>query len=313
MARAQSTSGKEARASRSRAPEALRDYARKRNFGLTHGPPAATRRRCENAAEGGQFVVQKHHARRLHYDFRLELEGSLKSWAVPKGPSLDPKIKRLAVHVEDHPLDYAAFEGTIPAGEYGAGEVIVWDRGRWQPRPLALLRPGNRSANSRPTAPITSAFAQPAKQWSRTTPSANSSMLSDGRLSSWAGQRAIQRPRLVAAADGWQLVYELRGGEVGGRVRFGPCVARTVRVQPVVGPVAERGDCGLRGEVRVEDRDPARWGCRTRDEHDRRPKGWVVAHRHGNATSALDLHGGLGRHDDACRGNDIFDEQLSNK
>ncbi len=133
MARAQSTSGKEARASRSRAPEALRDYARKRNFGLTHGPPAATRRRCENAAEGGQFVVQKHHARRLHYDFRLELEGSLKSWAVPKGPSLDPKIKRLAVHVEDHPLDYAAFEGTIPAGEYGAGEVIVWDRGRWQP------------------------------------------------------------------------------------------------------------------------------------------------------------------------------------
>jgi DNA ligase D-like protein (predicted 3'-phosphoesterase) len=102
----------------------LKSYREKRNFGVTAEPLG------KGAGSGVSiFVVQKHSSRSLHYDLRLEVDGVLKSWAVPKGPSTNPKDKRLAIQTEDHPLEYASFEGTIPAGQYGAGTVIVWDTG----------------------------------------------------------------------------------------------------------------------------------------------------------------------------------------
>jgi len=106
-------------------------YKKKRNFKLTKEPPGGTKKTKKN--EKLSFVIQEHHARRLHYDFRLEWEGVLKSWAVPKGPSKIAGEKRLAIQTEDHPLDYGKFKGTIPKGEYGAGEVFIWDKGIWEP------------------------------------------------------------------------------------------------------------------------------------------------------------------------------------
>src|SRR3954466_16320768 len=120
---------------RMNAPPPLARYRQKRNFEVTSEPAGTPAGGNKDAAASTplSFVVQKHWASRLHYDFRLELDGVLLSWAVPKGPSFDPAKMQMAIHVEDHPLDYASFEGTIPARQYGAGTVIVWDRGTWEP------------------------------------------------------------------------------------------------------------------------------------------------------------------------------------
>ena len=124
------------------AKPALSTYRSKRDFNRT-AEPSGDRRVAPSPRL--RFVVQRHDARRLHYDLRLEWHGVFKSWAVTKGPSLDPADKRLAVEVEDHPLDYGDFEGTIPEGEYGGGTVMLWDRGYWEPQgdPQAMLKKGD--------------------------------------------------------------------------------------------------------------------------------------------------------------------------
>jgi len=117
-------------------PDLLKKYRQMRDFGDTPEPSGKEKKKPR--AKLPIFVIQKHQASRLHYDFRLEMEGVLKSWAVPKGPSYDPSVKRLAMMTEDHPYDYASFEGVIPAGNYGAGNVIIWDEGMWE-----FIEPGD--------------------------------------------------------------------------------------------------------------------------------------------------------------------------
>lgn len=108
----------------------LQEYARKRDFKQT--PEPGPGKVVKSDSHGGRFFVQRHDATRLHYDFRLEIEGTLKSWAIPKGPTLDPSARHLAMMVEDHPLDYGDFEGNIPKGNYGGGSVMLWDRGTFE-------------------------------------------------------------------------------------------------------------------------------------------------------------------------------------
>src|SRR3954465_8898259 len=125
----------------------LEEYRRKRDFAKTPEPAPAAKPGADGPVRTGRFVVQRHRATRLHYDFRLEVAGVLVSWAVPKGLTLDPGIRRMAVHVEDHPIEYFDFEGVIPAKQYGAGDVIVWDWGTWEPEhetpdPVAAIDKG---------------------------------------------------------------------------------------------------------------------------------------------------------------------------
>ncbi|MBV9620241.1 MAG: ATP-dependent DNA ligase, partial [Gammaproteobacteria bacterium] len=122
----------------------LARYLKMRDFGATPEPSGA---KAARARRGDYFVVHLHHASHRHFDFRLQVGDTLRSWAIPKGPSLDPATKRLAVEVEDHPLDYGRFEGTIPEGQYGAGRVWIWDKGRWTPEgdPEAALKAGRLS------------------------------------------------------------------------------------------------------------------------------------------------------------------------
>ncbi|HET7684031.1 MAG TPA: DNA polymerase ligase N-terminal domain-containing protein, partial [Marmoricola sp.] len=127
--------------------ERLSRYRQMRDFERTAEPAGGT----PEPHEGRRFVVQRHRASSRHYDLRFEIDGVLASWAVPKGPTLDPTVKRMAIHVEDHPLEYAAFEGVIPKGEYGGGDVIVWDQGTWEPHdtddPAAAVADGELHAD----------------------------------------------------------------------------------------------------------------------------------------------------------------------
>jgi len=178
----------------------LADYGSKRDFARTPEPQP----RPASSATGNLFVVHKHAARSLHYDLRLEMGGVLKSWAVPKGPSLDPTQKRLAVQVEDHPLDYADFEGTIPEGQYGGGTVMVWDRGQWFPETDAAPPPPGEPAELLTT-------AEQALQAGRLRFRLEGQKLRGG----WALVRLRDRPGEQAGKN-WLLIKERDEAAAGG-------------------------------------------------------------------------------------------------
>ena len=182
----------------------LTAYQRKRDFAQTPEPSGSPPRAPGESAP--RFVVQLHRARRLHYDLRFEIGGVLVSWAVPRGPTLDPAVKRTAVHVEDHPIEYLDFEGVIPSGQYGGGDVIVWDNGTWEPHatddPAAAVAAGELHADMhghklrgrlilvrRAPRPVRPGAVAPAAQARRV----RGQRLGAGRLPAIGAQRSHQR------------------------------------------------------------------------------------------------------------------------
>ncbi|MFL6758575.1 DNA ligase D [Sphingomonas sp.] len=216
-----------------RVPLDIETYNRKRDFSRTKEP-----RGRKLKGKGDSFVVQKHDASRLHWDFRLELDGVLKSWAVPKGPSLDPDEKRLAMRTEDHPLDYGTFEGTIPKGEYGGGTVMLWDDGRWIPEPgkdpsktigeghLHFTLEGERMKGEWVMFRLKPRPGEKAEPWmlkkvtDEFADAENGDALVDNEVTSVTTGRTMAE--IAAGADVWR---SNRGGQKGGRGKRKPSVA----------------------------------------------------------------------------------------